>query len=121
MPTKKNEVSSVDSVVKALEANPALLSAAIAKLQAAQTGKPAYTILSVEDKEIPICHMEDTRIVRDKKVVKHYLIRLMNGSTLSLPEHSLKDYGINPSNIPMVDEDGLTQEDKNFALTNGAF
>ena len=118
---KNNEVS-VDALQKALESNPELLKAALNKLGVArQAGRKAYSIIGTEVKKVTTYKMENTKMVTNgTKDVKHYLLRLMNGSTVSVPEHCLDDYGISLTNIPVVDEDGLTQQDKQMAITQGA-
>ena len=121
MATKANNEVSVDALQKALEDNPDLLRAALNKMGVADKGRPAYTILGTEMKEVVTCRVEGTRIVRDApKKLKHYNIRLMNGSTVSIPEHCLANYKIDPKHIPMVDEDGLTEADRRMAIEQGA-
>ena len=118
---KANEVS-VAAIQKALEGNPDLLRVALSKMGAAQQqGKKAYTIVGTEEKDVPIYKMEDTRMVSDGvKKVKHYQIRCLNGSTVSIPEHYLNDYNISLENIPVIDEDGLTAADRRMAIEQGA-
>ena len=118
---KNNEVS-VDALQKALESNPDLLRAALNKMGAgSQQGKRAYTVVGTEIKDVPLCEVEGTKILRKKVAkVKHYVIRCLNGSELSIPEHCLEDYGIDVNRIPVVDEDGLTAMDRKLAIEQGA-
>lgn len=117
---KANEVSA-EALQKALESNPDLLRAALNKMGAAQQGKRAYTVLGTEIKEVPIYKMENTKIVQDGTAkIKHYQIKCMNGSIVSIPEHCLDDYNISLENIPLVDEDGLTAGDRRMAIEQGA-
>jgi hypothetical protein len=117
---KANEVS-VAAIQKALEGNPDLLRAALSKMAPAQQGKQAYSVIGTEEKDVPLFKMENTRIVPDGvRKVKHYQIRCMNGSIVSIPEHCLKDYNISLERIPIVDDDGLTEADRRMAIEQGA-
>lgn len=118
---KNNEVS-VEALQKALESNPDLLRVALSKMGAtSQGGKQAYTIIGTETKEVPLYSVEGTKIIRTGSAqIKHYKVRCLNGSVVSIPEHCLADYRIDTVHIPVVDEDGLTAGDKKMAIEQGA-
>lgn len=122
MTIKKETTISADDIVNALASNPKLLETALKKMGAAPQGTPAFEIINVTEKDIQTLTVKGTKIVpKQKKNVKHYLVRMMNGGEVSIPEHELSSYGIKPDQVKLVDEDGLSQAEKSYALENGAF
>jgi hypothetical protein len=83
----------------------------------------AYRILGTEVKPVHFKKVNGTRIENSEVTdVLHYIVKVGNNSTVSIPEYELKNYNINPDiKEAFVDEDGLSEADKEFALRGGAF
>lgn len=119
--SKDNLVLTADLLQKALENNPELLQAALNKMGVAGNGKRAYSVIETREDEVVTYKVSGTRIVPDKPVkIKNYHIKLLNGCSVWVPEHCLSNYGINLQNAPIVDDDGLTEQERRMAIEQGA-
>lgn len=122
MVAKKDTSINPDVIKEFLKSNPEILRDAIRSAGGQTLGTPAYSIIGISNREVPVCKMEGTRIVRDKNVTERvFCVRTMNGDILDIPEHCLEDYNIKPGISKIVDEDGLTAKDKSDILNKGAF
>lgn len=122
MVAKKDISINPELIKEFLKSNPEILRDAIRNVGGQTLGTPAYSIIGVANREVPVCEMEDTRIVRKKTITERvFSVRTMNGDILDIPEHCLEDYKIKPGVVKIVDEDGLTAKDKSDVLNKGAF
>lgn len=121
--TKKTTTTiDLEAIKRALAENPEILTAAIQAQGVKGTGVPAYQLLGTTKRDVTFKKLEGTKIVDgETKAVTFYLFRMLNGSEVSIPEYALADYRIDLKHIPMLDEDGLTNQQKSQILNNGAF
>ena len=112
----------LDAIKKALMENPDILEMALRAQGVKGTGVPAYQLIGKTVKDVTFKKTEGTKIVdADTKAVTFYLFRMLNGSEVSIPEYALSDYHLDLKHIHMLDDDGLTNQQKSQILNNGAF